>query len=402
MNVQERLLQEKIDPHLTDRNLTELAARAMEHARTAGLFDGGRSTPDVRGYRVLTGGCWNRVVSVRIGNSSGTDVPSATHDASATYVPSVTTDASAADIRSVTTDVTAAGDDVSTTRVASATDVPSITTDASAAGERAPVELVYKICPHEHDERIIREYRVLEAFASTGALPVPTPLWCDHGEILPGTTLVMTKVPGVVMHECYGMLTPDRQARITDRIATDLATLHTRRSHGFGGVELAEYERHARWADFWLPRFDAVLNDASASDAVPPQLVEAAMAVRDEFPRFLSIGPESTMTHYDIWSGNVMIDLHADPPRVSGYIDVPGFYADYARELSFAMMFGVADRRFFARYLQRHRLDDGFAVRAAIYNLKMNIKHVMMYPTQYYYQQGAAECLEVINRAISG
>jgi fructosamine-3-kinase len=106
------------------------------------------------------------------------------------------------------------------------------------------------------------------------------------------------------------------------------------------------------------------------------------------------------MTHYDIWSGNVMIDVEADPPRVSGYIDIPGFYADYARELSFAMLFGIAGRRFFQTYLRYHELDDGFELRANIYNLKMNIKHVQMYPGQMVYQHGAAENLAFIRRSL--
>jgi fructosamine-3-kinase len=345
MNVQEQLLREKIDPHLTDANLTELAARALDGGSDGagggppaeGAALAGAPAPDVRGYRVLTGGCWNRVIGVTAGDGSPGGRP-----------------------------------------------------------------LVYKISPHEQDARILREFQVLRAFAEPDALRVPTPLWCDDGRILPGTTLVMTRIPGVVMHQCYGMLTPEQQATVTDQIAGDLAALHNRRSTGFGGVEFTPDERSPTWAEFWLPRYDKALEDAAASDAVPPPLVDAARSVRDEFVPFLNIGPESTMTHYDIWSGNVMIDLHADPPGVSGYIDVPGFYADYARELSFAMMFGVADHRFFQRYLEHHDIDHGFSVRAAIYNLKMNIKHVMMYPDQYYYQQAAAECLEVIRRAVGG
>ena len=357
MNVQEALLRERIDPHLSDRNLTELAARALdgvagrhwretnagEHSESGDGADGAPAmhvAPDVHGYRVLTGGCWNRVIGVSAGGA------------------------------------------------------PGPVSDGSAA------DLVCKISPHAHDARIIREFHVLEAFARDTALPVPRPLYCDDGEVLPGTTLVMTRIPGVVMHHCFGMLSADQQASVTDQIADDLAALHTVRARGFGGVELGESERAAAWPEFWLPRFDKVLEDARNSTAVPAQLVDAAGAVRDEFPRFLDVGDGSTMTHYDIWSGNVMIDLHTDPPRVSGYIDVPGFYADVARELSFAMMFGVADRRFFARYLEEHELGAGFAVRASIYNLKMNIKHVMMYPDQYGYQQGAAECLEVIRRSL--
>ena len=261
-------------------------------------------------------------------------------------------------------------------------------------------DLVLKISPYEHDTRIIREFRVLQVFAEDTALAVPGPLYCDEGEILPGTTLVMTRIPGTVMHHCFGLLSEDQQEAITEQIADDLAELHNRKGRGFGGVELPEADRAPEWPDFWLPRFDKVLDDAAASGAVPPALVDASRTIRNELPRLLEIGAESTMTHYDIWSGNVMIDLHSDPPTVSGYIDVPGFYADVARELSFAMMFGVADRRFFARYLERHDPGDRFAVRAAIYNLKMNIKHVMMYPDQYGYRHGAAECLEMIRRSL--
>jgi fructosamine-3-kinase len=59
----------------------------------------------------------------------------------------------------------------------------------------------------------------------------------------------------------------------------------------------------------------------------------------------------------------------------------------------------VANRRFFETYLQHHELDDGFAVRANIYNLKMNIKHVEMYPGAAVYRQGAEENLEAIREA---
>ena len=96
-----------------------------------------------------------------------------------------------------------------------------------------------------------------------------------------------------------------------------------------------------------------------------------------------------------------MIDVAAEPPRVSGYIDIPGFFADYARELSFAMLFGVADRTFFESYSRRHSIDDGFELRASIYNLKMNLRHIQMYPSERFYQEGAAECLATVERHLS-
>ncbi len=321
MNVQEAILQERIDPYLSDRALTELARLAL-----------GSTTTTVRGYRVLTGGCWNRVIGI-------------------------------------------------------------------SAGER---DLVCKISPRRRDERIIREFEVLEAFASETDLHVPRPLHLDaEGEILPGTTLVMSRVPGAVMHECFGLLNFGQRRRITDEIAEDLAHLHQNRATGFGGVELAEDDRGESWPDFWLPRFDRVIDEAAASGSVPAPLIEGARELRGHLRPLIEIGSESTMTHYDIWSGNVMIDVEADPPRVSGYIDIPGFYADYARELSFAMLFGIAGRRFFETYLRYHELDKGFELRANIYNMKMNMKHVQMYPTQFVYQQGAAQNIDFVRQALA-
>jgi aminoglycoside phosphotransferase (APT) family kinase protein len=317
VNVQEQLLREKIDPGLTDNVLGEVCTAALGEEVA------------VRGFDILTGGCWNRVVAV------------------------------VADGR----------------------------------------DLVLKISPHAADRKIIREFHVLKEFRRQTDLPVPEPLLLDEtGKYTPGTLLVMKRIPGVVLHQCYGRLSNGDRSRITVEIAEHLAALHDITSIGFGGVELSPEKRHERWADFWLPRFDAVLNDVAG--IMPAYLLDRARAVRPAFAAALDIGRRSTMTHYDVWSGNVMVDLESRPPRVSGYIDIPGFFADYARELSFAMMFGLADATFFKTYRKRHDLDGTLELRMSIYNLKMNIRHMQMYPSEYYYEQGATECLSVIERTI--
>ncbi|MFP4549388.1 MAG: phosphotransferase family protein [Spirochaetales bacterium] len=321
MNVQEQVLQETIDPFLSDRALSRIASEALEQEVW------------VEGYRVLTGGCWNRVVGIR-------------------------------------------------------------------AGER---DLVVKIAPRTADEGIAREFSVLSMFVEQSELPVPEPLLVStEGEVIPGSLLVMSRVPGAVMHECFGLLNYGQRRAITDQIAADLSRLHEIRGEGFGGVELAPGERFASWPEFWLPRYDRVLEEVAASGSIPSDILDGAYKLRPMLEEPLSIGSSSTLTHYDIWSGNVMIDLESGPPRVSGYIDIPGYYADYARELSFAMLFGIANRRFFATYLESHQLDPGFELRANIYNVKMNIKHIQMYPHQMVYQQGARENLRFALSELGG
>jgi fructosamine-3-kinase len=118
----------------------------------------------------------------------------------------------------------------------------------------------------------------------------------------------------------------------------------------------------------------------------------------------LDIGGRSTLTHYDIWSGNVMVDFEGSgypgQPFISGYIDIPGYWADYARELSFMEMFGLANDRFYGRYWAAYPRDDGFELRKNLYNLKMHLKHITMYPDQSYYREGAEACLRFIQQIL--
>jgi len=266
-------------------------------------------------------------------------------------------------------------------------------------------QIVCKISPVQMDEKILREYRVLGFFTSHTAMPVPRPLLVDtSGKLLPGTLLVMTRVPGVVLHRVFGLLTGEMVNGLSDQIAAQLIELHKERSSGFGGVEVGEESRHQNWAEFWLPRFDTVFAEVSSSALVDTDMLGQIERIRQRFPAALDIGRRSTLTHYDIWSGNVMVDFedsgYPGAPFVSGYIDIPGYWADYARELSFMEMFGLASPRFYDRYWSAFPKDETFELRKSIYNLKMHLKHITMYPDQGYYREGAEAALRYIQRVL--
>jgi fructosamine-3-kinase len=327
VNVREEILREKIDPFLTGERLAAVSQLAFADV------DEGAGKPTIETVKVLSGGCWNRVVAVSF--SSGQP------------------------------------------------------------------QIVCKISPEDKDGKILREYRVLGFFASRTAMPVPRPLLVDaSGRLLPGTLLVMTRVPGVVLHRISGLLTREMIDSLTDQIAAQVIELHKERSSGFGGVEVGEDGRFQNWADFWLPRFDAVFGEISSSALVAAEMLGQIEAVRSRFPAALDIGRRSTLTHYDIWSGNVIVDFEGSgypgAPFVSGYIDIPGYWADYARELSFMEMFGLASPRFYERYRGAFPKDETFELRKNIYNLKMHLKHITMYPDQDYYRAGAAAALRFI------
>ena len=331
MNVREEILREKIDPFLTPERLAAVSQLAF--AETGDVAE----RLNIETVKVLSGGCWNRVIGVSF--SSGQP------------------------------------------------------------------QIVCKISPVRMDEKILREYRVLGYFGGHTALPVPRPLLIDtSGRLLPGTLLVMTRVPGVVLHRVFGLLTREMVDGLTDQIAAQLIELHKERSRGFGGVEVEEENRHRNWADFWLPRFDTVFIEVSSSGLMDNGMLGQIERVRRSFSVALDIGPRSTLTHYDIWSGNVMVDFEGSGypgnPFISGYIDISGYWADYARELSFMEMFGLASPRFYDRYWSAFPGDESFELRKNIYNLKMHIKHITMYPDQGYYREGAEAALRFIQRVL--
>jgi fructosamine-3-kinase len=331
VNVREEILREKIDPFLTDERLAAVAQMSLAETGDD------RGAAEVEGFKVLSGGCWNRVIGVSF--SSGQP------------------------------------------------------------------QIVCKISPLEKDEKIIREYRVLGYFAAHTAMPVPRPLLIDTtGRLLPGTLLVMTRVPGVVLHRVFALLSRDMVDWLTDQIAAQVIELHKERGEGFGGVEVQEDDRCRSWADFWLPRFDSVFTEVTASGRVDSKLLGQVERIRPRFPAALDIGRRSTLTHYDIWSGNVVVDFEGSGypgrPFVSGYIDIPGYWADYARELSFMEMFGMAGARFYDRYWQAFPRDETFELRKNMYNLKMHLKHITMYPDQNYYREGAEACLRFIQQVL--
>jgi fructosamine-3-kinase len=210
----------------------------------------------------------------------------------------------------------------------------------------------------------------------------------------------MEKIPGMVLHQAYAWLSHQAQEQITRQLADCLGELHQINSIGFGGVEISEEELNPDWPATWLPVLDEIIEQIKATNLLNPGFLKKIEHVRPELPKLLSIIPQSTLTHYDIWSGNVMVNTVNGNAQISGFIDVSGQWADYARELSFMEVFGLATPDFYHYYQAYHPLDDEFQLRKSIYQLRTHLKHMTMYPGESYYRQGAQRSVQIIENAL--
>ena len=288
MNVMENVLNEKIDPALTEDNLNMLLQQAVGN------------DIHVQSSEVLLGGCWNRVLSL------------------------------------------------------------------SVTGNHPDV--VLKINPQEQHAGLAREFQVLEFFITQTQMPVPRPIYFDDsGAILPGTLYLMERIPGMVLHQAYAWLSHQNQEQITRQLADYVGELHQTTSSGFGGVESPTEELNPDWPATWLPVLDDIIEQIKPANLLDSGFIRRIERIRPELPKLLTIAPQSTLTHYDIWSGNVMVDLANGNVQITGFIDVSGQWADYARELSFMEVFGLATPEFYRYYEDYHPLDDDYQIRKSIY-----------------------------------
>ncbi len=253
-------------------------------------------------------------------------------------------------------------------------------------------ELVLKISPDSKNIDLKHEYKVLQYFRKNTNLSVPEPVYfCDHDEFIPGVFFLMTRLSGTILLHA-GISSPDME-RILFQLAHEICILHEKKNEGFGGVEHSQKDLFKNWSDFWIPRFNAAVSDVKASGRVDPGIFMRIDKVRSHFNNLLDIGQFAVLTHYDIWAGNILVDKIGADFRITGFLDLQGYWADYAREISFMEMFGMIHTSFYDIYQASHSFDDGFHVRKDLYNLKMHLKHIKMYPDQSYYRIGAERCL---------
>jgi fructosamine-3-kinase len=319
MNVQEEALQETIDPYLTEANLSGIATAAL-----------GIKTR-CHGVQVLTGGCWNRVISAPIDG-----------------------------------------------------------------GDK---HLVFKLTLKPGDANLQREFEVLRYFKSRTTLPVPEAYLVDlSGGRLPGSVMVMEKLPGLTFKDAKERLGEKERADVCAEVAEHVADLHVHQEKGFGGVELPAPERASTWPDFWVPRFDKTFLETQEKIPNIDPLLAGIRKIRPLLPALLEIGTLGTLTHFDIWDGNVMVDISLSRPRVSGFVDPTGYYADYARELS--SMFGLDGPAFMQTYIQRHGLDETYELRYDIYVLEMRLQLLCMYPADAWRVDLAAQVLSRIQASL--
>jgi fructosamine-3-kinase len=201
------------------------------------------------------------------------------------------------------------------------------------------------------------------------AIRCPEPLWWDEQRL----------VLEWIEHGSPGPATDDELGR-------GLAALHRAGAPTFGLTQPANLATLPldntptdTWPEFlWSRRIEPLLRMASERGAVP---THDPVWPRLEAGLVELCGPPEppARLHGDLWSGNVMADIHGCPWLVD-----PSAYGGH-REIDLAMLrlFGAPAQSVFAAYEELAPLADGWQERVELYQLMPLLVHAVLFGGSY-------------------
>jgi fructosamine-3-kinase len=179
-------------------------------------------------------------------------------------------------------------------------------------------------------------------------------VFADFDRTLLGTDYAfLSRLPGRPLSQAGRTMTGEQIAAARRQAASVAARLHRIKGTGYG------YPRRGggSWCSTWRAAFGAMvadlLGDAERLGTLLPapparicELIRRHLDVLDDVRR-------PALVHFDLWDGNILLDMNAGRPRIGGLIDGErAFWGDSVADLVSLALFGdiEADEAFLRGY----------------------------------------------------
>ena len=219
-----------------------------------------------------------------------------------------------------------------------------------------------------HEHGLLRSETLLYTLAAgRGIAGVPAVVH-DGGEFF-----LMTEIPGQPWPVVEGRLSDSQRQGLRADVGALVAGLHTITGAGFGYPSHALGPLAATWRAAFGIMMDAVLADAEGFGAALPLPLAAIRDLTAAHAAALDEVTTPVLVHFDLWDGNILVDLGGGTPRIGGLIDAErAFWGDpLADFVSLGLTSDIRqDRAFLDGYRQAGGpvvLDASSEVRLALY-----------------------------------
>jgi aminoglycoside phosphotransferase (APT) family kinase protein len=205
---------------------------------------------------------------------------------------------------------------------------------------------------------------------------VPSVAAVDAGRgVVAGGYLVMSECPGRPWHLLRPLPGPGERDELRAEVGRQVAIVHTITGSGFG---YPSAPLRSSWRVAFLEMADAVLADAGQF-AVPlprpaPQIRELLAAQAPVLDQVQT----PVLVHFDLWDGNILVDMGQGAPRISGLIDAErAFWGDPLAEFVSLALF--ADIEQDPAFLHGYRKAGGTVTFDAAARLRLSLYRAYLY-----------------------
>jgi aminoglycoside phosphotransferase (APT) family kinase protein len=248
-----------------------------------------------------------------------------------------------------------------------------------------------------YEQRIMRTEALFCTLAQRCDAPVPAVLHAGFDEgIIDGDYLLLCECPGEPWPTVTGRIDARAHADLRNQLGRMVASLHTLTGTSFGYPTGAVAPLSASWREAFLAMVGAVLADARRFAAeLPRPADEIGRAIAAASPVLDQVSTP-VLVHFDLWDGNILVDLTGPAPRIGGLIDAErAFWGDPLADLVSLALLGdiTTDAAFLAGYRAAGGelvLDESATLRLAMYRCYLYlIMLVEAEPREYTGQQRA-------------
>jgi aminoglycoside phosphotransferase (APT) family kinase protein len=187
---------------------------------------------------------------------------------------------------------------------------------------------VLKVSPSSDTPLLTYEHGIMatEAMfyqaAATAGTPVPRVVHTDYTHrIVDSDLLLMTHCPGRSWYSQRNHIAETDRARLRGDLGGMVAALHRITGHGFGYPTQSVAPLSASWREAFTAMVDTVLADAAKFGATLPRIAAEITAVLAAHASALEEVTTPVLVHFDLWDGNILVDMATPTPTIGGLID---------------------------------------------------------------------------------
>jgi aminoglycoside phosphotransferase (APT) family kinase protein len=188
--------------------------------------------------------------------------------------------------------------------------------------------LVLKVSPSSdmplltYERGIMATEAMFYQAAAIAGVRVPRVLHTDFTHrIVDSDLLVMSYCSGRSWYSQRDDIGPADRARLRGELGGMVATLHAITGPGFGYPAQSVAPLSAGWREAFTGMVDTVLADAASFGATLPRAAEEIADVMAAYAPVLEEVTTPVLVHFDLWDGNILVDLAAPTPAIGGLID---------------------------------------------------------------------------------